>query len=403
MRTRGQLLGRVALGTVFACVCSAAASAQTLVFKAELTGASAVPPATTTGMGTAYFIVDLDADTLTYNLTYDQLSSAETGAQIEGFALPGSTGTMQFTLGPGKHKTGVWNYSAADEQSLLDGLAYVVIETSAFPAGELRGQIERIVAHRSFVADLSGAQEVPPVTTTATGTGVFWANTQTNVLNYLITYADLSSAETESHLHGYAAAGATAPVVFDLGLGFHKSGTWTFAQVNENNILADLVYANIHTANNPTGEVRGQLLMTAANPDTYCTAKVNSQLCSPAIAFTGTSTLGGLDNFKITSSNVINQSIAALMWSPVSDNSPFLNGTQCIASAIMAPLVVTATAGNTGPTDCSGVPSYDFTHAQMNSLGLVAGDLVFMQWWYRDNNDPTGFGASDAIVVTILP
>lgn len=405
LRTRATWIERVALGAVLASLCTAAASAQTLVFKAELTGASVVPPVTTPAMGTAYFIVDLDADTLTYNMTYDQLSSTETAAQIDGFAASGSNGTVQFSLGLGKHKAGVWNYTAADEQSLLDGLAYVVIQSTTNPAGELRGQIERIAAHRVFVADLDGAQQVPAVTTTATGTGVFWANTQTNVLSFLITYADLSSAETESHLHGYAAAGATAPVVFDLGLGFHKSGTWSYTQANETNILGDLLYANIHSATNPTGEVRGQVLLTATNPESYCTAKVNSQACTPAIAVTGTPTLGGADNLKVTASNVVNQSFAALLWSPAPANTPFQGGTQCIAPLAMSTLVVVTSAGNTGAADCSGVPSFDFTHATMNTLGLVAGDLVFLQWWYRDttNTDLTGFGSSDALVVTILP
>jgi hypothetical protein len=404
-RTRVHLLRRVALGALLAALCGAAASAQTLVFKAELTGTSVVPPVTTPAMGTAYFIADLAADTMTFSLTYDQLSSAETGAQIEGFAPAGSNGTLQFALGPGKHKTGVWNYSAADEQSLLDGLAYVVIQSANSPAGELRGQIERIVAHRAFVADLDGSQEVPPVTTTATGTGVFWADTQLNVLNYLITYADLSAAETEAHLHGYAAAGQTAGIVHDLGLGFHKSGTWTYAQVDEASILNDLVYANVHSTANPTGEIRGQVLLKQINAGSYCTAKVNSQACTPAIAFTGTPTLGGLDNLKIGGTNLINQSMAVLMWSPLPDNTPFLGGTQCIASPAMAALGAVFSGGTTGAPDCSGTASVDFTHALMNSNSLAAGDLAFLQWWYRDavHTDLTGFGATEALVVTILP
>jgi len=405
LRTSGHLFERVALGTLLAALCSAAVSAQTLVFKAELTGTAVVPPVTTPAKGTAYFIADLAADTLTFNMTYDQLSSAETVAQIEGFAASGANGTMQFTLGPGKHKTGVWNYAAADEQSLLDGMSYVVIQSVNNPAGEIRGQIERIVAHRAFVADLDGAQQVPPVTTTATGTGVFWANTQTNVLNYLITYADLSSTETGAHFHGYAAAGTTAAQVFDLGVGFHKSGTWTYPQNSETNILNDLLSTDVHSTTNTTGEIRGQVLLKTTNAGTYCTAKANSQACTPAITFTGTPTLTTPDNFVINGSNVINQSMAALQWSPAPDNTPFMNGTQCIASQALATLGVASSAGNTAAVDCSGVPTFAFTHATMTSLGLVAGDVIFLQWWYRDavQTDLTGFGSTDALVVTILP
>lgn len=408
LRTCGQLFERAALGTAAAALCAAAASAQTIVLKAELTGAQVVPPVTTPAMGTAWFLVDLDANTVTFDLTYDQLSAAETGAQIEGFAAAGSNGTSQFTLGPGKHKTGTWSYTPADEQSILDGMAYVVIQSSAFPAGELRGQIEVAAAHRVLVASLDGAQEVPPVTTTATGTGIFLVNTQTNVLTYQITFADLSSTETEAHLHGYVPAGQTAASVHDLGLGFHKTGTWTYTQANEANILQDLVYANIHSTNNPTGEIRGQLELKFINAQPYCTAKSNSQNCTPKIGFTGTPTLSGADNFDINASDVLNQSMTALYWSPLSDSAPFLNGTMCLSAPTPGTsnlLGVEFSAGTVGPPDCTGKPNFDFTHAQMTALGLTPGDVVFMQWWYRDltQTDGTGFGNTDALVAIILP
>jgi hypothetical protein len=408
LRTCGQLFERAALGTAAAALCAAAASAQTIVLKAELTGAQVVPPVTTTGMGTAWFLVDLDANTITFDLTYDQLSGTETGAQIEGFAAAGSNGTSQFTLGPGKHKTGTWSYTPADEQSILDGMAYVVIQSSANPAGELRGQIEVAAAHRVLVASFDGAQVVPPVTTTATATGIFMLNTQTNVMTYQITYADLSSAETGAHLHGYVPAGQTSASVHDLPTGFHKTGTWTYTQANEANILQDLVYADVETTNNPTGEIRGQLELEFVNAQPYCTAKANSQACTPTIGFTGTPTLSGADNFDINATNVLNQSMSALYWSPLPDNAPFLNGTMCLSAPPPGTsnlLGVEFSAGTVGPPDCTGNPNFDFTHAQMTALGLTPGDVVFLQYWYRDitQSDGTGFGSTDALVTVILP
>lgn len=408
LRTCGHLFERAALGTALAALCAAAASAQTIVLKAELTGAQVVPPVTTPAMGTAWAIVDLATDTVTFELTYDQLSAAETGAQIEGFAATGSNGTMQFTLPAGKHKTGTWNYTAADEKSLLDGMSYIVVQSSAFPAGEIRGQLEVAAAHRVLTASLDGAQGVPPVTTTATGTGVFLINTQTNVLTYQITYADLSSTETEAHLHGYAAAGQTAPMVFDLGLGFHKTGTWSYTQANETNILQDLVYADVHSSTNTTGEIRGQLLLKFVDAQPYCTAKANSQNCTPAIGFTGTPTLGGADNYDINATNVVNQSMAALYWSPLPDAAPFLNGTMCLAAPAPGTnnlLGVEFSAGTVGPPDCTGNPNFDFTHSTMTTLGLTPGDVIFVQWWYRDitQTDGTGFGNTDALITVVLP
>jgi hypothetical protein len=49
-------------------------------------------------------------------------------------------------------------------------------------------------------------------------------------------------------------------------------------------------------------------------PSVYCTAKTNSLGCVPVIAFSGTPTLHGLDDFVITASNVHNQRSGVMFW-----------------------------------------------------------------------------------------
>lgn len=113
-----------------------------------------------------------------------------------------------------------------------------------------------------FSGTFSGANEVPPVTTPATGTVTGSYNRSNRVLTLNMTYTGLSSAVTMWHVHK-GAVGVSGPPVDGLDFGtlgvspFSWSDTLTTAQ--EADLLNDLYYVNIHTANNTNGEIRAQL------------------------------------------------------------------------------------------------------------------------------------------------
>jgi len=104
----------------------------------------------------------------------------------------------------------------------------------------------------SAVVTLNAANEVPPNSSTATGTAFVSINSLDNTLTFSMTYSGLSSPETAAHIHGYAPPGMNAPVVFLLPstLG-SKSGVWNYLETDEHNILSGLAYMNIHTMLNP--------------------------------------------------------------------------------------------------------------------------------------------------------
>lgn len=113
-----------------------------------------------------------------------------------------------------------------------------------------------------FSGTFSGNNEVPAVTTPATGTLTGSYNRSSRVLTLNMTYTGLSSAVTMWHVHKGAVGVSGAPVDgLDFGtLGaspFSWSDTLTTAQ--EADLLNDLYYVNIHTANNTAGEIRAQL------------------------------------------------------------------------------------------------------------------------------------------------
>jgi uncharacterized protein (DUF1800 family) len=133
------------------------------------------------------------------------------------------------------------------------------------------------VAQRTFVALLNGANEVPPVTTSATGTSVVILSPDETSALVSLTFTGLSSPQTAAHLHGPAAPGNNAPgTILDLDqpLGQVSNLLWDIQPVGGLSVLelvnalkGGLIYANVHTANFPSGEIRGWLFPVAPDDE----------------------------------------------------------------------------------------------------------------------------------------
>ena len=113
----------------------------------------------------------------------------------------------------------------------------------------------------------SGSQEVPAVTTSATGTISGTYDARTNSLTYSINWNGLSNIVTGLHFHGPAVVGQEAGVIHPLtittnGTTGGASGTLTLADTTEAHLLGGRLYYNIHTVLNPDGEIRGQMTAT---------------------------------------------------------------------------------------------------------------------------------------------
>jgi hypothetical protein len=110
-------------------------------------------------------------------------------------------------------------------------------------------------------ADLKGSNEVPPNASTGSGKAEATLDSDTKVLTYTVTYAGLSGPAMGAHFHGPSDSGKNAGIVLPFKTvqsPIQGSATLTEAQVAD--LLAGKWYANIHTAANPGGELRGQMM-----------------------------------------------------------------------------------------------------------------------------------------------
>jgi hypothetical protein len=125
----------------------------------------------------------------------------------------------------------------------------------------------------TFVAQLSGANEVPAISGGASGTAIFTLSGKS--LSYAVSVNGLSGTAAASHIH-MGAAGSNGGILVPFTAapvqsGQVASGTIDLTQpvsngqtsISGDSLLTLLnngqLYTNVHTAAHPAGEIRGQI------------------------------------------------------------------------------------------------------------------------------------------------
>src|ERR1700712_6047137 len=113
-----------------------------------------------------------------------------------------------------------------------------------------------------FHAALDTATEVPAKTGPGKGEAHATLDTVTKQLTYDVTFDGLSGPATAAHFHGPADKGVNAGVVvpFAPPVASPYKGTATLTDPQVAELEAGKWYVNVHTAANPGGEIRGQVM-----------------------------------------------------------------------------------------------------------------------------------------------
>jgi CHRD domain len=130
----------------------------------------------------------------------------------------------------------------------------------------------------TYVAQLSGTNEVPGLSVGATGTATFTLNGKS--LSYRVTVRGLSGNAAASHIH-FGAAGTNGNIVYPFSAAAVQNGEVASgiidltlpvsngqASISGDSLLTllnrGLLYTNVHTAAHPGGEIRGQITTMAS-------------------------------------------------------------------------------------------------------------------------------------------
>jgi CHRD domain len=113
-----------------------------------------------------------------------------------------------------------------------------------------------------FKATLDGKSETPPNTSAGTGTADIDWDAATKKLSWKLTYSGLSGPATAAHFHGPAEPGKNAGVAVAIpnATSSPVEGSATLTDAQAADLAAGKYYVNVHTAANPGGEIRGQVM-----------------------------------------------------------------------------------------------------------------------------------------------
>ncbi len=254
-------------------LCILPATSKAIVFDLIMDTDQEVPSPTLGGaspMGSATVDVNTITGAVSVSGTYSGMTSDVAAAHLHGLAPVGETAGVVFGLTTTGGTTGT--ISGSDVLSpeslagLLAGETYLNVHTANNGPGEIRGQV---VDNDVIVYDvaLDSDQEVPAPTLNGSdplGTATVVVDMSSGLVEISGSYTGMTSNVAAAHLHGPAAPGDTAGVVFGLSVSGGTEGTFSGTEVlagdNLQWLLDGQTYINVHTETNGPGEIRAQVV-----------------------------------------------------------------------------------------------------------------------------------------------
>jgi hypothetical protein len=92
------------------------------------------------------------------------------------------------------------------------------------------------------------------------------------------------------------------------------------------------------------------------------------------------------------------------MWGTSRVLAPLGAGFRCVGAPVRR-MPVQGSGGSPGGNDCSGTYAQLFSDSLLASNGFLVGQVLFFQWWSRDNGyaAPDNLGLTDALRAMVCP
>lgn len=155
-----------------------------------------------------------------------------------------------------------------------------------------------------------------------------------------------------------------------------------------------------------TSEGVAEILLGSSVPPwtTFCTAKVNSAGCTPAMRATGAPSASAGSGFVVRAEQVLPARPGLLLYSKTGPGgAPFQSGFLCASAPIRRTSL--QIAGIAGAPPCTGTYAFDFNSyiANGGDPGLTPGEQVWCQYWSRDPTAIAGSGLTNGLTFLIAP
>jgi hypothetical protein len=244
-------------------------------------------------------------------------------------------------------------------------------------------------------ATINAAQEVPSNSSPATGSAVMFYDVGANTFDLVVSINGLANAASASHIHE-AAAGTNGPVVTNLGAdaAYTRTGNAlraTFRGLtyggDRRRLIRGDAYFNLHSAQFPGGEIRGQLVPRPkrlyANMDV-----AQEQAAFPNVNLSGLNDSGAAIMFYDPAAHTIRLRLSLYNFNNTFTNSHFHAEIPGRSGGVVLNLGNNANAGGYSNANGHITGSFDIPAGNIDPYALLMGGLYL-------NFHSTAFGGGE--------
>jgi hypothetical protein len=255
------------------------ATLNPLTINVVVSSAEVYPRTRSSAIGIGQFTFDPVTGAMTGNVTFTGLLLTFADIHV---GLAGTNGPTVLGLVPTRTDPNTWSVPIGAMltsdllNALLAGALYVDAHSAIFPDGEIRGQL-RPPGIDVAVADMIGANVVPPVTGSAAGFAGMTIEEASSTATVHIQTTGVDDA-TEAHVHSATSAQNASAPLYSLMKDPTAASHWflenqPITQSDLAALAAGMLYVDVHTPKAAAGALRGPLSLITGVPPTSSVVK----------------------------------------------------------------------------------------------------------------------------------